>query len=96
MINLCIPFGTVTFWWANYFIFSLTTSMPLSSDAFNSRVPALTQSPNIYLAMHITLDVLPVPGGPTSIRLGIFPNLTIDFNWSIAYTLPFDLNEKII
>jgi hypothetical protein len=50
--------------------------------------------------MHITEDVFPVPGGPyfaqltkllqltTRIKLGMFPNLTIDFNCSTATVLP--------
>jgi hypothetical protein len=42
----------------------------------------------------MTLDVFPVPGGPTKIKFGMFPNLTIDFSWSTAYTLPTG-NQKL-
>jgi len=80
IMSLCIPGGTVTFWWANYLILSLTTSIPLSSEALSSKVPAFTQSPSIWRAIHMTLEVFPVPGGPTKIRFGIFPNLTIDLS----------------
>ena len=73
MTSLCMPSGTVTFLFANYLIFSLTTSIPLSSEAFSSRTAFLAVSPSMVLANAITDVVLPVPGGPTMIQLGRLP-----------------------
>ena len=73
MTNLCIPSGTVTFLFANCLIFSLTTSIPLSSEAFSSKTAFFAVSPSMVLARAMTEVVLPVPGGPTMMQLGRFP-----------------------
>ena len=50
---------------ANFIILSLTTLIPFSSDAFNSRTLLLTFSgPYNSLTSANTVDVLPVPDGP--------------------------------
>ena len=72
MMILCIPSGTVTFLLANYLILSLTTSIPLSSDAFSSRTAFFAVSPSIVLERAMTEVVFPVPGGPTMIQFGRF------------------------
>jgi hypothetical protein len=51
----------------------LTTSMPLSSDAFSSSTASLTRGPSNVRAIARMLVVLPVPGGPANIILGMFP-----------------------
>ena len=50
--TLCLPWGSVTFCCANIFIRFLTTSIPLSLDAFNSRTAS--ESMNI-LNHHLKL-----------------------------------------
>ncbi len=51
--------------WAKVLIFSLTTAIPLSSEAFNSSTLDRQLSvPNKSLAAAKMVDVLPVPGGP--------------------------------
>lgn len=69
---LCYPVGNLTFFSANYLILSQTTSMPRSSDAFNSRVAALKLSPKISWAKAIIDVVFPHPGGPVRIKFGTF------------------------
>ena len=50
---------------ANFFILSLTTWIPRSSDAFNSKTRDLYKSlQKSYLESEIIVEVLPVPGGP--------------------------------
>lgn len=51
----------------------LTTSIPRSSDAFNSNTPSLNESPSNARASARTLVVFPVPGGPDKIKFGMFP-----------------------
>jgi len=51
---------------------SRTTSIPLSSEAFSSRVLCLNESPITSLARASMHVVLPVPAGPWNIRCGIF------------------------
>jgi len=53
---------------------SLTTSIPLSSEAFNSIQASLNFSPKIYRAKHNIDVVFPIPGGPTNIMFGVFPS----------------------
>lgn len=48
----------------NDFIYPLTTPIPLSFEAFNSRTICLYTFPYIYQAHARIVDVLPVPGGP--------------------------------
>jgi len=67
------PWGSETFFWAKDLIWSLTTSIPRSSEAFSSRVASLNWDYSNYLTMQSTLDVLPTPGGPAKIRLGTLP-----------------------
>ena len=55
----------------NFFTFSLTIPMPLSSDAFNSsRFPSIF-SPKICLVIHNAVVVFPTPAEPENIRCGI-------------------------
>ena len=50
---------------AKFLIFSRTTWMPRSSDAFSSRTRLLhPAAPNKSLAMARMVEVFPVPGGP--------------------------------
>ena len=50
---------------AKFFIFSLTTLMPRSSEAFSSKTRLLHSSgPKSCLTMARAEVVLPVPGGP--------------------------------
>jgi hypothetical protein len=73
MMTLCLPGGSVTFFWANALMRFRTTSIPRSSDALSSRTPSLNASPRSARASARMLVVLPVPGGPDRMRLGIFP-----------------------
>lgn len=68
IIILVIPFGTFAEELAKDIIVFLTTSIPLSSEAFSYLTADLNSSPKSYLAMHSTLDVFPVPGGPVRMR----------------------------
>ena len=61
ILNPFSPKGAVR---ANSFIFPLTTSIPLSSEAFNSCKLCFHNSPNISLARAKALVVLPMPAGP--------------------------------
>mmetsp|Transcript_41537 Transcript_41537/g.88623 ORF Transcript_41537/g.88623 Transcript_41537/m.88623 type:complete len:421 (+) Transcript_41537:139-1401(+) len=70
---LCLPGGSVTFFCANALILFLTTSMPRSSEALSSSTASLKASPSSERASARTLVVLPVPGGPDKMRLGMFP-----------------------
>merc|ERR1719309_234224 len=56
---LCLPGGRVTFCCANIFILFLTTSMPLSLEAFSSWTPSLKDGPSSCLARHRMLVTLP-------------------------------------
>lgn len=87
-IILVLPGGRATFFWANDLICSRTTSIPRSSDALSSRVASLYWFSRIYRTMQSTLDVLPTPGGPVRIRLGILPWATQARSVLICYTFP--------
>src|SRR5579863_920424 len=56
---------------ANFFTLSLTMFIPLSSEAFNSRVYSFHESPKISLARHMAVVVLPTPADPENIKCGI-------------------------
>ena len=71
--TLCLPGGSVTFFWANALIRFRTTSIPRSSDALSSSTPSLYASPSSWRASASTLVVFPVPGGPERMRFGMFP-----------------------
>lgn len=88
IIILCAFSGTLTFYYAKDLIFSRTTSIPLSSDAFNSQTAVLRQSPSNSLAKHIILVVFPQPGGPTNMIFGIFPYVAIARSCKIACSFP--------
>lgn len=64
IIILCRPGGKVTFCCANILTLFLTTSMPLSLEAFSSRTASLNAGPNKSFAKHNIVVVLPTPGGP--------------------------------
>ena len=81
---LCLPGGRVTFFCANILILFLTTSMPRSSEAFSSRTASLYAGPRRVCAKHKMLVVLPIPGGPVKMRLGMFPVLAMAPNLSTA------------
>jgi len=50
---------------AKFLIFSLTTLIPLSSEAFNSKtLERYNSGPNSCLQRARIVEVLPVPGGP--------------------------------
>lgn len=70
---LVFPWGRDTFFWAKDLIWSLTTSIPRSSEALSSRVASLNWDSSNYLTMQSTLEVFPTPGGPARIRLGTLP-----------------------
>lgn len=53
---------------AKLLIWSRTTSIPRSSDAFSSRMCFLYAGPYSLRARASTVDVLPVPGGMASIE----------------------------
>lgn len=59
IIILCLFGGRDTFFCANILIRFLTTSIPLASEAFNSKTALLYASPNISRAKHRMLDVFP-------------------------------------
>mmetsp|Transcript_44799 Transcript_44799/g.107536 ORF Transcript_44799/g.107536 Transcript_44799/m.107536 type:complete len:238 (-) Transcript_44799:69-782(-) len=73
MMTLCLPGGSVTFFCAKALMRLRTTSMPRSSEAFSSSTPSLKASPSNARASASTLVVLPVPGGPDRMRLGMLP-----------------------
>merc|ERR1719430_435014 len=72
---LCLPWGNVTFCWANILILFLTVSMPRSLEAFNSMTASLNEGPRSCLARHIIVVVFPTPGGPAMMMFGTFPSL---------------------
>ena len=51
IIILCLPSGKINFWVEKDLILSLTVSIVLSSEAFNSKTAILTLSPNNSLAI---------------------------------------------
>ncbi len=63
---------------------------PLSSDALSSKtvLPFSNFSPNNSDAKHKILVVLPVPGGPLMIRLGIFPFLAMTRSLAMVCSFP--------
>ena len=66
-INIQFAYGTVslTVTLAKFFTFSLTTAIPRSSDAFNSKIRDRKRvGPNNSRAKARIVEVLPVPGGP--------------------------------
>ena len=86
---LCRPGGRVTFFCANILIRFLTTSMPRSSDAFSSSTASfMSAGPSRPRAMARMLVVLPVPGGPARIRLGMLPCSEMIFRRDTASSLP--------
>lgn len=65
MTILCLPWGKLTFFEANILIRLRTTSIPRSSEAFNSKTAsAINLGPSNSFARHNILVVFPVPGGP--------------------------------
>uniref|UniRef100_A0A6B0UFC2 Putative secreted protein n=1 Tax=Ixodes ricinus TaxID=34613 RepID=A0A6B0UFC2_IXORI len=61
-----LPSGLVA-WavsWEKFLIFSRTTWMPRSSEAFSSRIRDLYMSPKSSRDSARMVDVFPVPGGP--------------------------------
>ena len=56
---------------ANSFTLSRTILIPLSSDAFNSRVSLCQDSPSNSFARQRAVVVLPTPAGPAKSRCGI-------------------------
>merc|ERR1719187_2169280 len=78
---LCLPGGRVTFCCANIFILFLTTSMPLSLEAFSSWTPSLKEGPSSCLARHRMVVVLPTPGRPVLLDPG---NIFYGFLFSFA------------
>ena len=73
MTTLWWPGGRVTFFWAKALMRERTTSIPRSSDALSSSTASLNDSPSIVRASASTDVVLPVPGGPERMRLGMLP-----------------------
>ena len=67
MITFVCPGGRFTFFCANFFICSLTTSIPRSSDALSYLTASTVLSPKSSLTIHKTLEVFPTPGGPDKI-----------------------------
>lgn len=55
-----------------FFMFVLTVSIPLASDAFSSRKFCLQFSLSIDLVSASAVVVFPTPAGPENIRLGMF------------------------
>ena len=81
--------ATRTLFIANILILFLTTSMPLASLAFSSRTPALYPfSPRSCLARACTEEVLPVPGGPQRIKLGMLPSTAMAESLVVVSLLP--------
>ena len=62
--------------------------MPRSSDALSSSTASLAAGPSIALARQSTDVVLPVPGGPAKIRLGMFPSAWTTRRRSTASRFP--------
>ena len=54
----------------------LTVSIPLASDAFNSRKFCFQYSPRIDFTSAIAVVVFPTPAGPVNIKLGMLPSPT--------------------
>lgn len=88
IIIFVISFGRLSCFWAKVLIWSLTTSIPLSSDAFNYLTAFLYYSPSSSFTIHSTLEVFPVPGGPERMRWGMYPCWTQDLRVLRASLLP--------
>ena len=88
MIILHLPAGKVTFFCANILILFLTTSIPLSSDAFNSNTASLYRSPSNVRAKTCTEVVFPHPGGPDNNKFGIEPVSIIPRIWCSVSSWP--------
>jgi hypothetical protein len=88
MITLCRPGGSVTFFCANILILLRTTSMPRSSDALSSSTASLNAGPSSWRARHVTDVVLPVPGGPAMMRLGMLPSSAMTRRRATVSELP--------
>jgi len=73
ILNSAPPMGAVL---ANSLILPLTTSMPLSSEAFSSMKLPFHSSPNMLLARAREQVVFPVPAGPVRRRCGMFLDST--------------------
>lgn len=69
--------------------------MPRSSEAFNSSVALFIVSPSIYLAIHITEEVLPVPGGPYITGRWELDNLQLRLDWACYRILRFALASQL-
>jgi hypothetical protein len=82
------PGGSATFFWAKVLICSLTTSIPLSSEALSYKVASLKWFSRSSRTIQSTLDVLPTPGGPERMRLGIVPWATHERSVLIWSTFP--------
>ena len=59
-----------------FFMRSLTVSIPLASDAFNSKKLFLQYSPKIDFDNANAVVVFPTPAGPVNIKLGMLPSPT--------------------
>jgi len=79
----------LTFFYAKLLIFSLTTSIPLSSEAFISKAQEPNTSWSSYLAKQSTELVFPIPGGPTKIMLGMLPSSAMFLNFVRASSFPW-------
>ena len=64
----------------------LTVSIPLASDAFNSKKFCLQYSPRIAFTRAIAVVVFPTPAGPVNIKLGMLSSPT--YFWSL-FTICF-------
>ena len=86
--SLCCPARKLTRFLANILILSRTTAMPRSSEAFNSMTASLAKGPSNCRARHSIVVVLPVPGGPLKMMLGMLPPFTTACNFATVSSLP--------
>ena len=86
--TLCRPGGRVTFFCANILILLRTTSMPRSSEALSSSTASLKAGPSSARARQVTEVVLPEPGGPAMMRLGMLPSSAMMRRRATVSTLP--------
>ena len=63
-----------------FLMFVLTVSIPLASEAFNSKKFCLQYSPKIDLTSARADVVFPTPAGPVNIKFGMLPSSTYCFN----------------
>lgn len=90
---LCLFSGSVTLFCAKLLILFLTTSMPLESEAFSSRTPTFVLDPRRARARAFTEVVLPVPGGPETIRLGRLPSSAMAWRREVVSSFPTTVAE---